>query len=68
MPGTIKPVGNSSTNDGSQKSYRLQAESLDLILHYSANGQWLGLESLLPAGRRLIYKLERYRIAATDTE
>ena len=64
MPVTIKRVGNSSTNDGSRKSYRLQAESLDLILHYSANGQWLGLESLLPAGRRLIYKLERYRTAA----
>ena len=68
MPVTIEPIITDGTADNTRKSYRLQAESLDLTLHYSANGQWLGLESSLPAGRRLIYKLENYRAAAALTE
>lgn len=64
MPVTISPI----TTDSTGKSYRLQAKSLDLTLHYSSDGQWLGLESSLPAGRRLIYKLENYRSASALTE
>ena len=68
MPVTIEPIANNDATDDTRKSYRLQAESLDLTLHYSANGRWLGLESSLPAGRRLIYKLENYRAAAAGNE
>ena len=46
--------------DSSQR-YRLQAGTIDLTLTYSANGHWQGLESALPAGRTLFYKLESYR-------
>ena len=68
MPVTIEPITTDETEDGARKSYRLRADSLDLTLHYSVDGQWLGLESLLPAGRRLIYKLENYRAADAHTE
>ena len=68
MPVTIEPIITDETEDSARKSYRLKAESLDLTLHYSADGQWLGLESVLPAGRRLIYKLENYRAADAQTE
>ncbi|MAI16975.1 MAG: hypothetical protein CMP94_06315, partial [Gammaproteobacteria bacterium] len=68
MPVTIKPIITDGPANSARKSYRLKAESLDLTLHYSADGQWLGLESLLPAGRRLIYKLENYRAADAHTE
>ena len=68
MPVTIEPIITDGPRSRARKSYRLKAESLDLTLHYSADGQWLGLESLLPAGRRLIYKLENYRAADSHTE
>ncbi len=68
MPVTIEPIITDGPRSSARKSYRLKAESLDLTLHYSADGQWLGLESLLPAGRRLIYKLENYRAANDHTE
>ena len=68
MPVTIEPIITDEAEDSARKSYRLKAESLDLILHYSVDGHWLGLESSLPAGRRLIYKLENYRAADAHTE
>ena len=60
MPVTISPVSQKNDERTAQISYRLRAESLDLTLHYSHDGRWMGLESALPAGRRLIYKLENY--------
>ena len=62
MPVKISPL-NADNEHSTRKSFRLQTDSLDLTLHYSKDGQWLGLESVLPAGRRLVYKLENYRSA-----
>ena len=62
MPVKISPL-NANNEHSARKSYRLQTDSLDLTLHYSKDGQWLGLESALPTGRRLVYKLENYRSA-----
>ncbi len=60
MPVTISPLTIENNEHVTQKSYRLQTDSLDLTLHYSNDGRWLGLESALPAGRQLVYKLENY--------
>jgi hypothetical protein len=39
------------------RKYRLQAEGLDLLLWYSAEGSdWLALEAQAPGGRRLRYQ------------
>ena len=61
MPVTISPVSQNNDEPAAPKSYRLTADSLDLTLHYSHEGRWVGLESALPAGRRLVYKLEAYQ-------
>ena len=48
-------------DENTEQRFRLQADAIDLTLTYSNEGLWQGLESALPAGRRLVYKLERYR-------
>ena len=50
-----------SAKENSEQRYRLQAKAIDLTLTYSDEGLWQGLESALPAGRTLNYRLERYR-------
>ncbi|RPG30100.1 MAG: DUF1295 domain-containing protein [Gammaproteobacteria bacterium TMED92] len=65
--GTLVPVQFSnlaSENPDSAERVRLQADSLDLTLTYSNDGHWQGLESQLPAGRKLVYKLTSYRSEA----
>lgn len=65
--GTLVPVQfsnlTSETTDSAQR-VRLQADSLDLTLTYSNDGRWQGLESQLPAGRKLVYRLTSYRSEA----
>jgi hypothetical protein len=43
------------------RAWQLDAEKLDIVLHYSAEGRWLGLDSTLENGRTL-----RYRPAEDD--
>jgi hypothetical protein len=38
------------------RAWQLDAEKLDIVLHYSAEGRWLGLDSTLENGRTLRYR------------